>query len=188
MNRTCKLRALTAAVAAGLACASPAGAQEEAGENALRRGASSVMASVAPNVEVGFWSMLSGRTSVGLVGSVQSAESVSGSSTQEIRLLSLSPQVKRYWTTTGPVLPYAHGSLAVSGTEFGSAQQSRSYGASAAVGLDWFPARRISIGGHSGVALSRSVVRSHDAQGEETEASGWSLRTFTTAIRVHLYL
>jgi hypothetical protein len=192
MNRTCKLRALVAAVAAGLVCASPAGAQEDAGENALRRGASSVMAGVAPEAGVGFWSMLSDRTAVGLVGGVQRVESVSGDSEHGIRLLTLSPQVKRYWRATGPILPYAHGSLSVSGIEFGSGsssrQESRSYGAGAAVGLDWFPVRRISVGGHGGVALSRAVLGSRDAQGEEMEISGWSLGTFTTAIRVHLYL
>jgi hypothetical protein len=56
-------------------------------------------------------------------------------------------------------------------------------GAELGVGLDWFPARRVSIGGHVGVrGFAGSLEVSDDAEQDFTGIS-----TLNSGIRVHLY-
>lgn len=181
-----------AALTVALTAPSAAGAQEAAGANALERGATSVMVGVSPDPTLGFWTMLSGRTALGLVGTAQRSGSLIG----EVEVyrhtqLLLSPQVKRYWSHDGDVLPYLHGGVYASLLEFKDSGDTRNdidaFGGSLAVGLDWFPVSRISVGGQAGMALNRTgaTTRSQDAVSRSTT---WSLETFTAALQVHFYL
>jgi hypothetical protein len=66
-------------------------------------------------------------------------------------------------------------------------------GAMAGFGLDWFPAPRVSVGGHVGARVTRRRVehRGLDHFGNPTTLSDrtdWSLATLSSGIRVHLYL
>ena len=190
------LRTALSTLLAGAALASPAGAQEAG--SIPGRGATSVMLGVSPGNGIGVWTMLSDRTALGVVGALQTLDASSGGSEQEFRAVVLGPQVKRYWATAGDVAPYLHGSAYTSltrsrftaGDGGGSGFESEQdlYGGSAAAGLDWFPTRRISLGGHAGVALNRYSGENRDASGQLVEQSRWLLETFTAAISVHLYL
>lgn len=195
MNQTIRLSAAALALAAGLAAAPRARAQEAAGDNALRPGATSITVGIDPNASVGFWTMPSGRTALGVVGSVQGFRtSLGGSETQQTQLV-LSPQLKRYRSTHGAILPYLHGSVFASLADFESRNPSgsgegrlRAVGASAAVGLDWFPARRVALGGHAGLGLSRTRSEAGQEGAADFETTTWLLQTFTAAIQVQLYL
>lgn len=179
------------ALAAGLAAAAPAAAQEGAGDNALRPGASSINVGVSPDVSVGFWRMVSGRTALGLSGSLQGIRATQGSDETSRTLAIVSPQVKRYRSTDGAILPYLHGALLAGVTDFGGdSDENRStmLGATAALGLDWFPVRRVGLGGHAGLGLMRSWSETDNAVVQDYERSSWTLQTFTAAIQVQLFL
>lgn len=193
MNQTIRLSAAALALAAGLAAAPGAGAQQGAGDNALRPGATSISMGIAADPSVGFWTMPSGRTALGIVGSVQGIRSSLGDVESDQTLLVLSPQVKRYRSTQGAILPYLHGSVFASLTEFegrspGGTSGGRftAVGATAGVGLDWFPVRRVGLGGHAGLGLTRSEA--DPVQAEVAGMTTWLLQTFTAAIQVQLYL
>lgn len=185
-------RAAALSLAAALAAALPAAAQEAPGETPLRRGARSLMLSVSPDVELGYWGMTSDRTAVGLVGSAYRISSTSGDSESRQTSLAFGPQVKRYAAGGGAVLPYLHGAAAASVFDSdgssGTSQRATVLSASAAVGLDWFPAGRFSLGGHAGLALGRLANEMEVPIDVRRESTVWALRTFTAAIRVHLYL
>lgn len=192
MNPKTRLSAAALVLAAGLVAA-PAAAQEETGGNALRPGATSVNVGVSPDATVGFWRMLSGRTALGVSGSVQGIRSEYGGSELSRTLLVVSPQVKQYRATDGAILPYLHGAVFASVTDLGGSSgaagddQSTVLGATAALGLDWFPVRRVSLGGHAGLGLLRSSSEFERPQGDFRSTS-WSLQTFTAAIQVQLFL
>jgi hypothetical protein len=193
MNQTIRLSAAALALAAGLAAAPRAQAQQGAGDNALRPGATSITLGVAADPSVGIWTMPSGRTAVGIVGSVQGIRSSFGDTESDQTLLVIAPQVKRYGSTDGAILPYLHGSVFASLTEFegrspGATSGGRftAVGATAGVGLDWFPVRRVGLGGHAGLGLTRSEA--DPLQAGEDETTTWRLQTFTAAIQVQLYL
>jgi hypothetical protein len=195
MSQTIRLSAAALALAAGLAAAPQALAQEGAGESALRPGASSITLGIAPDPSVGFWTMPSGRTALGLVGSLQGNRTSLGGGEVEQTMLVLSPQLKRYRSTRGAILPYLHGSVFASLADFESRNPSgsgegriRALGASAAVGLDWFPARRAALGGHAGLGLSRTLSEAGPDGAARFETTTWLLQTFTAAIQVQLYL
>lgn len=191
MRLTIRASAAAFALAAGLAAASPAAAQEGAGDNPLRPGASSINVGVSPDVSVGFWRMVSGRTALGLSGSVQGIRNTQGDSELSRTMVVVSPRVKRYRSTEGAILPYLHGALLAGVTDFGggsSEDRSTLLGATAALGLDWFPVRRVGLGGHAGLGLTRTWSEIDNPVVGDLERSSWTLQTFTAAIQVQLYL
>ena len=195
MRFVTRLPAAALALAATLAAAPAARAQEIAGENALRPGASSINLGISPEPSVGYWRMLSGRTALGVVGSAEAIRDSSGDDELSRTLLTVSPQVKRYRSTEGAILPYLHGALFASVIDLGSStpgvggdDRSTVLGGTAAVGLDWFPVRRVSLGGHAGLGLLRAASSIGGADGDDFESVDWSLQTFTAAIQVQLYL
>lgn len=108
----------------------------------------------------------------------------------------VAPEVKRYRSTGGAILPYLHGSVFTSVVDFGDSSSSGSnddrstlLGGRAGLGLDWFPVRRISLGGHAGLALQRRSSEIERSQGgDDLESTSWLLQTFTAAIQVQLFL
>lgn len=193
MRFVTRLPAAALALAATLAAAPAAGAQATAGENALRPGASSINVGVSPDPSVGYWRMLSGRTALGVVGSVQAIRDSAGDDELSRTFVTVSPQVKHYHSTEGAILPYLHGALLASVADLGSSTPESDdrrtvLGGTAALGLDWFPVRRVSVGGHAGLGLLRASSSIGGADGDDFESVNWSLQTFTAAIQVQLYL
>lgn len=175
--------------------AHPARAQAAPVDNPLRRGVVSLMAGVSPDLEVGVWRMVSDRTSVGLaVGGIVEHMTSDGSGMTS-RLLTVGPQFKHYGSTTGTLLPYLHGGASVGTSEFRTNQApdqrenrstNRLLTADLAVGLDWFPVRRISLGGYTGLRASVLSNRSRSSSGSGN-GSEWRVGTFTSGIGAHLY-
>ncbi|HEU0301594.1 MAG TPA: hypothetical protein VFR37_19220, partial [Longimicrobium sp.] len=64
-------------------------------------------------------------------------------------------------------------------------------GVAAAVGVEWFPVRRVSFTGHTGAELFARRFEQHadgpDDQEFDMEGSSLFLRTFTTALTLQIY-
>lgn len=184
------------AVTATLGITSPAIAQEV---RAAERRARSVSVGVNDGVEFGYWNRISRRADVGLnLGfSVETLGDDTGD--QKLRTFSLEPALKLYAAPDGAFLPYgyasvfgSYGRLSATGTGGGNdgsatvRNDQREYGASLGLGLDWFPARRISLGAHVGVA---GGYRSQELSGpfDDQKQDGVFLNTLSSGLRVHLY-
>lgn len=184
-------------LATALGTATDAAAQEA---DAAERRARSISLAVNDGIEIGYWTRLSERSDLGL--NVGVALETLGNDDTEQSLLSISfePAIKRYATADGPFLPYGYGSLIFSygrltsgvtqgGADVEITRDQQRYGASAGIGMDWFPAQRISVGGHAGLAGGyQSTEAGGDFFQEDGEQTGFFVNTFSSGIRVHLYL
>lgn len=182
------------ALAAGLGRGGSAAAQET---QATARESRSISLGVDEGIEIGYWTRLSERYDLGLNVGLAYETLDDDTGEQSLTTLSLEPAIKRYAAADGPFLPYGYGSVFASYGRLSSAatadggsatvtsEQTR-YGASAGFGLDWFPARRVSLGGHVGVTAG---YQSNDLEGsfEDQTADGFFINTFTSGIRAHLY-
>lgn len=182
------MRAWTSVLAAAVVLwsAAPAAAQLPA------RGARSLQLSPGGDSRVGVWKMVSERTSVGVdVGVALSRE---GSGELEERTswgLAVAPSLKRYAAPVGPFAPYLFASvpLGVQRQAFGAegVQRGWSVGGALAAGLDWFPARRVSLGAHAGVLANRDF-RSFDGDGGPGDEATYNrFATFGSGLSLHIY-
>jgi hypothetical protein len=201
MNRTTffALLLLTTVHAAAAAQEAPAG------PNALRRGAWSLAFEIPSGVPLGggaglgFWRMLSDRTNLGVKLDLEYdyAETVAPGPDQareEFRT-GLGLETKRYLVTTRAVAPFLHGRVGAAYfrsertfPEPTSTSRGWSADAGAGVGLEWFPARSVSVAGSTGVGVSR--VRSRvpsGPDGEESRTKFFSVGTFTTGLGFQIY-
>jgi hypothetical protein len=145
---------------------------------------------------IGLWQRISPRASLGLqiAAQLQQAEIDDGDAEQESRSVSVGPALKLYGTADGPFLPYFYATVfAAFGSETAETLAGevtfdrQAFGGGLGVGLDWFPVRRISIGGHVGL---EGGVQNGDAEtpgGAETEIEGTFFNTFQSGIRVNLF-
>jgi hypothetical protein len=183
-----------------------AAAQEApAGPNALREGAWSLsfeIPSGAPlggGAGLGFWRMLSDRTNLGVKVHLEYdyAEAVTpgpGHSVEEFRT-GLGLETKRYLVTTRAVAPFLHGRVGAGYVrsertfpEPASTSRGWSVDAGAGVGLEWFPARSVSVAGSTGVAVSRDRSRvPAGPDGEESRSTYFSAGTVTTGLGFQIY-
>ena len=184
------------AVAAAAVVATGAAAQEtSAGE----RGSRSISVDVGEQSSVGLWFRMSDRADLGLqlgatrVNLSDDDDTVEQTGTQ----FEVGPAVKLYTAPQGAFQPYTflgaffrYAESETSFEGFGDATSiEREFGGRVGVGLDWFPASRISVGAHVGVegALLNGDIGDEDT-GETVGVEGSAFRTFTSGIRVHLYL
>jgi hypothetical protein len=183
-----------------------AAAQEApAGPNALRKGAWSLAFEIPSGVPLGggaglgFWRMLSDRTNLGVKLDLEYdyAESVTSGPDQAVEEFrtGLGLETKRYLVTTRAVAPFLHGR--VGAAYFRSertfpepAVTSRGWSADAGagVGLEWFPARSVSVAGSTGLGVSRTRSRvPAGPDGEESRSRYFSVGTFTTGLGFQIY-
>ncbi len=143
------------------------------------------------SAQVGYWRFLSDRVNAGLVADLSLAynriENANQVSTQTSVSLALGPEAKLYTMAGGrSVAPFVHlGARAGYGrawTDNGLARWNVSGTLAAGIGVDWFPTDNVSVGGHTGVAVTYLHADSGDA---------WNNRiafdTSTGTLRLHIY-
>lgn len=148
---------------------------------------------------IGIWKLISDRTNLGLNLSfavdrrTTDISSDGGGSSRALTHwdFAAAPALKRYLAARGPVAPYLYGdfSFLYSQTTFDPIDAKNwdvDLGAGAAVGADWFPLSRVSIGGYTGVMVRWRVSeqRHVDVGGRSYD---FSLDTFTSRLFLHVY-
>lgn len=153
----------------------------------------SLAVSVGESSTVGVWFSVSPRVDLGLqIGGQRlelSPEGGDDDDSVDSWQVSFEPAVKLFATADGAFLPYTYlGAFAryAEGSQDGEFEDitaiEREYGAAVGLGLDWFPARRISVGAHAGLEGGLLNV---DVPGLGVD--GTFFRTFTSGVRVQLY-
>lgn len=206
------LRITTIAAAALLSLAVPAHAQDTdtVPRTSLREGAWSLSFAVpgytsgGGSGELGAWKMVGPRTNLGvtLAASTQRSESSgAGLETTDRRTdLNLNLDVKRYVMQPAEVTPFL-----LVGAGIGHSSQDREitpggpdHSASglngrvrAGVGLEWFPVRRVSISGHTGLTVNGGGFDSEGEAPDGTpvpgEADSLFVGTFTSALSLQIW-
>ena len=186
-----------AMAAAGLLLATGAAAQETGGEevNGLERPGTSIEVGAGAGALVGVWQRLSPRVSLGVQVSAYTSRSEIESDVfdRDARQTSVSvgPALKVYGGPGGAFLPYGFASAFL---EFGGSREEIAgageneeeldgLGAELGVGIDWFPVRRLSIGGHVGVEANRQSRSTDDDDVDRFTV----FNTVSSGIRVQLY-
>jgi len=118
---------------------------------------------------------------------------------------SVGPQVRRYLARRAPVAPYVQSGLSLGigyqrqtlepSQAGGASDESHSWsgnaGASVAAGVEWFPLRRVSLAGQTGVDVSGGYSRYSGTTGGVSEGHGssWSigLGTFVSSLMLQIY-
>lgn len=150
---------------------------------------------------LGAWKMVGERTTLGVsVGAhTRLGESRSDSLTvrENIAGVELGLEARRYVAPAREVTPFAAGGVFAFVTEYdqayGNAVAERHlYGAgvSAGAGLEWFPLRRVSFAGHTGVRLNvhAGELTSHSGGGQRNARErGLQLATFTSRLSLQIY-
>jgi hypothetical protein len=72
--------------------------------------------------------------------------------------------------------------------EFSDEARGTLYAATASAGLEWFPVRRVSIGGSAGIRVQRQDVTIVDGAGGEIEQSATSIGTLTSSVQLRLFV
>jgi hypothetical protein len=132
---------------------------------------------------------LGDRTDLGLEGGLRTADDDDSSSW----LVSLRPALKRYLgDSEAPVALYWVGGLLLTWTETELASLSvatthRELGAFMGLGLDWFPAERVSVGGHIAIEGAATRRRTPALGVPDSEVSGYEVGTLSSGIRLQLY-
>ena len=185
----------------------PAAAAQEApaGPNALREGAWSLSFGIPSGVPfgggagLGFWRMLSDRTNLGVKVELEYdyAEAVTPGPDQAVEEFrtGLGLETKRYLVTTRAVAPFLHGRVGAgyfrsdrTFPEPANTSRGWSVDAGAGVGLEWFPARSVSVAGSTGVAVSRDRSRvPAGPDGEESRTRYFSVGTVTSGLGFQIY-
>jgi hypothetical protein len=115
--------------------------------------------------------------------------------------LAMGPAFKWYRAPTGPVSPYLYGGLGVRGrwgrTEYTepTAFERTSWGLGGygrlGLGVDWFPLRRVSIGGYAGMRASYDFINSSernvDVSTDGPSRHAFAADLFTSGLTLHIY-
>lgn len=208
------LRITTIAAAALLSLSVPAHGQDAATDTvprtSLREGAWSLSFAVpgyntgGGSGELGAWKMVGPRTNLGvtLTASTQRSESSGGEfeATDRRTDLNLNLNVKRYVMQPAEVTPFllvgagiGHSSQDREVTPAGPDQSASGLtgGVRAGVGLEWFPVRRVSISGHTGLTVTGSGLESEGEASDGTpvagEADTFFFGTFTSALSLQIW-
>ena len=184
------MRAWTSVLAAAVILwpAAPAAAQLP------ERGARSLQLSPGGSSRVGVWKMVSERTNLGVDVGVALGRGGSDDADVEDRTswsLAVAPSLKRYAEPVGPFAPYLFASvpLGVQRQAFGDSgvQSGWSIGGALAAGLDWFPARGVSLGAHAGLAASHNLFGFDADGGPGVDAESDRFATFGSGLSLHIY-
>lgn len=152
--------------------------------------------------EFGVWEMVGARTNLGLTlgVSVIGAESESNGSESSVAEtdVDLGIALKRYVMEPREVTPFLLGSIAVGGRydrrdspQYDETVRSAQAAVRAAVGVEWFPVRRVSLSGQTGFGMfvGRADVEQEMPDGTTYEGknSQVSFQSFTSALSLHIY-
>lgn len=207
-------RSLAAAIAA-LLLASPARAQDAAAEaettprTSLQKGAWSI-SFLAPvyggsgqRAEFGAWEMVGPRTNLGLTLRLTVGGSELGNGQQETTQaetsVGLGANVRQYLARPRDVTPYVHAAASVAGDYrrregtggYEETERGAAGGAEAALGVEWFPVRRMSVSGHTGFTLfaRRWDLHLERPDGEDSDSQGRAMfvNSVTSALTLQIY-
>lgn len=203
-------RIRTTAFVCALLVASSLGAQDAAPDTiprtSLQKGAWSL--SFDPPVygglgtgSLGAWKMVGERTNLGV--SVRAHTRLSESHSDSTRIgentagVELGLDARRYLAPAGEVTPFATGGVFAFFAEYDQAYgtsvgERHLYGGgvSAGAGLEWFPVRRVSFAGHTGVRLNvHTAELTSRSGGRERNARerGLEFATFTSRLSLQVY-
>jgi hypothetical protein len=152
--------------------------------------------------EFGVWEMVGARTNLGLTLGVSvvgaEAEGSSGDATVAETDVDLGITVKRYVMEPREVTPFLLGSAAIGGSyerREGQQYEESSRGVNAmlraGVGVEWFPARRVSLSGHTGFGLFAGRIdidqEFPDGTTRDGETSQMYVQSFTSALSLHIW-
>lgn len=101
--------------------------------------------------------------------------------------LSGGPEIRRYWWTDGPVSPFLHAGLNGIYEQLASDVPAWHIGGEASLGLgvEWFPAQGIGIGGYTGASAGYTWVSDDDEFMDDIRRL--SIRLLTSALTLRLY-
>lgn len=159
--------------------------------------------SAGERAEFGVWEMVGARTNLGLTLGVavdgSDTEGDGGDDTDAATSVTLGASVKRYVVAPREVTPYLLGGASIGGS-YNRRDRSDGYdvtsravnvGVRAAVGVEWFPVRRVSVSGQTGFSLTatRYEAEARYPDGNETSAEGRSLgfRSFTSGLSLQIW-
>lgn len=209
------IRLITAAAAAVLALAPSVRAQDAPADsaspppNGLRKGAWS-LSFVAPGysgsetAEFGVWEMVGARTNVGVTLDLNvygRTRETSGDDQADAGTgVGLGLNVRRYLAVSRTVVPYLHGRVTGRGgfsrrDDLGAGYEetvrSMGAGADAALGVEWFPVRHVSLSGHTGVRYTSirynvKLTTPTDEDRKSTSRDG-IFQTYTSALSLRIY-
>jgi hypothetical protein len=166
-----------------LAPATPLAAQTITSHPASERGEHSLALSLNGTSQIGYWTRQSDRTDLGFEVGANGLFSDSNSHVS----LTVTPAIKRYHSSAGPLAPYTYIGIPLYYTrstadnvDFPDTKfNSYGLGGIVGIGLDWFPLQHVSIGGHAGLRANFFDQTDGDA--------AFSIGTFTSGIRAQLY-
>lgn len=153
------------------------------------RRAHSIVVGVGSDTSLGYWLRIAPQTDLGFeIG----ARVVDDDETYA-RSIAVRSGIKRYlMSSESDVAPYVLVGATAAWARFDSGGSlelsSRELGGFIAMGVDWFPVRRVSLGGHLGVeALVTSRERSAISPLPDENLSGYNVGTFSSGIRGHFF-
>lgn len=172
-------RLVVLAAALGGLLATSAQAQTVGSHPAADRGTRSLALQINSSPQIGLWMRHSDRTDLGLEFSLNARF---GSRDRNYSV-GVMPGMKRYVSSDGPLAPYTYFAIPLfyGRTDYEEVPDYDYYSAGAllALGMDWFPIPRVSIGGHAGVQALY--------QNPSNDEGVLNIGTATSAVRVHLY-
>ncbi|MGE0159083.1 MAG: hypothetical protein AB7T31_06680 [Gemmatimonadales bacterium] len=173
---------LTFSSIASAAQASAAQAQDT--PRVIDRAAHAIVLGVGTTTTVGYAARVGARTDVGLEGSARLIDDDGDAHAVAVR-----PWLARYWSSEDTdVAPYVVVGLVGTWTETGAGAfdaSSRDLGGFLGIGLDWFPHRRVSVGGH--LALEAVATRRTVPLSPAQNARGFDIGTRSSGVRVRLF-
>ncbi len=155
----------------------------------LERGAHSIIVGVGTNTSIGYSRRVAERTDIGIEVGVR----ISDDDDTHSRSISLRPGLKRYLSSAeSDLAPYILLGVSALWSRLDSSGaldlSARELGGFVGVGIDWFPVQRVSVGGHLGVESSLTTRdRASFPPTPDDEASGYTVSTYSSGIRVQLY-
>lgn len=165
----------------------PARARAQQTGQPFQKGTRSISLSLNGDANFGLWQFTSSRRARGLVLGVNASfgGQTNGGNTSDVTL-SIGPRWKLYMEDHGPVAPYMSIGADIRGSRStGGGQSTSGFGLDGILGLgvDWFPANRVSIGGYTGARLGPAWTWSSPG------ARQWalSLKTLTTGVTLQIY-
>lgn len=186
---------------------SAADADSAAAPNSLRKGAVSFSLEgpwQGSGSSAGIWKMVGDRTNLGVVvglgAGTSDREHSEGAPSDGTDIdASLGVAVRRYANPTGQIVPFVSGEVMGYGWRSGvdiddgeASQETYTLGGSVrgGVGVEWFPVRRVSLSGSTGLGLTWTRQHSDsDGSGISTEITEnrFGFSTFSSGIAIQIY-
>jgi hypothetical protein len=178
-------------VGIALALVASAAVDGNAQERDTTRHTRSIELGVGGGTSIGIWKRNDSDRSLGIIaGGTLSSQGIGDGDTQRTSTFEIEPALKIHTGGTAAFQPYTFASIfggidridvdSDAGVTLGRV------GASLAVGMDWFPVARVSIGGRVGVrGVYLTGDLTDDVNGADLE--GFSVGTFTSGILVNLF-